>query len=279
MVRRWSGLLCVLLASAFLAGVCLAPQPARAAPDAAAPAPSDEKVTIYVTSGPIHSDIIIPRSAFAHAPPMMRKVVDNAKGGPWIIFGWGPYWFGRETRGGPFHAQPILGINAVVTTLIPQLSTRLRVAALDQPGPAPLEFEGTMFLLAVPMSADGLQKSIERIAATIETTHDGSPVLGEQGGVAPGVTMYRSREIYHAVHNCNHWSSEVLAAGGFHSGVAVDLLPEPFYLALRAGGAHPVSPADLAAATQAELAKEAALPADVGATTDVASRSTSETRQ
>ncbi|HLK26460.1 MAG TPA: DUF2459 domain-containing protein [Caulobacteraceae bacterium] len=285
---RRSAFLCTLLAaSAVLAGVSFAAGPALAgaAADATTAAPSADKVMVYVTSGPIHSDIIIPRSAFANASPKMRKVVDAAKGGPWIIFGWGPYWFGRETKGGPFHDQPVLGVNAVVTTIFPQLSSRLRVAALDQPGPAPLEFEGTMFLLAVPMSPEGLQRSIERISATIETAPDGSPVLGEQNGVAPGVTMYRSREIYQALHNCNHWSSEVLAAGGFHAGVAVDLVPESFYLALRAGGATPVTPADLAQATQAELAKEADqakeadLQAQAPAATDVATRLTSEARQ
>jgi hypothetical protein len=229
--------------------------------EAAAPSPAAGEVTVYVTSSPIHSDIIIPRSAFANASPLMRKVVANAKGGPWIIFGWGPYWFGLETKGGPYHDQPILGINSIFTTVIPQQSSRLRVAALDEPGPAPLE--GSMVMLAVRVSSEGLQRSIQRIAATIETTPDGAPVLGQQDGAAPGVTIYRSREVYHAVHNCNHWVSEVLEAGGVHDGVAIDLVPESLYLALRAAGASPVSPADLAKATDEELRREAAAAGDV----------------
>src|SRR5579862_1855572 len=257
---RRSAFLCTLLAaSAVLAGVSFAAGPALAgaAADATTAAPSADKVMVYVTSGPIHSDIIIPRSAFANASPLMRKVVDDAKGGPWIIFGWGPYWFGRETPGGPYHDQPILGIHSIFTTFVPQMSSRLRVAALDQPGPAPLE--GSMILLAIRMSPDGLQRSIQRIANTIETAQDGSPVLGEQGGAAPGVTLYRSREIYHATHNCNHWVSEVLATGGVHDGVVFDLVPESLYLTLRAAGATPVTPTDLAKATEDELRREAAM--------------------
>lgn len=263
-MRHRIGLLCTALAGgAILSGLCVAPQPAIAGPvaDAVESSQSAEKVTIYVTSGPIHSDIIIPRSAFANASPFMRKVVDNAKGGPWIIFGWGPYWFGRETRGGPFSHQPVLGVNAVFTTVVPQLSSRLRVAALDQPGAAPLEH--SLMMLAIPMTPEGLQRSIERIAATIEPAPDGSPMLGEQGGVAPGVTMYRSKEIYHAAHNCNHWVSEVVDAGGVHDGVMFDLVPESLYLALRASGATPVAPGDLAKATEAELKREAAMPTDM----------------
>ena len=225
-----------------LAGGCLA-QPAALAASSLAPveAPADD-VTVYVTSGPIHSDIIIPRSAFAHASPLMREVVDSAKGGPWIIFGFGPYWFGRETRGGPYHDQPILGINAVFTTLVPQMHSRLRVAALDAPGPAPLE--NSMRMVAVRVSPEGLQRSIQRIAATIET-RDGQPVLGEQGGVAPGVTMYRSREVYHATHECNHWVSEVLHAGGVPDSTVLDVLPGTLNADLMRGGAKSVSKRDV----------------------------------
>jgi hypothetical protein len=259
-----SGLLCAALAIAtILAGACFAPRPALSEPlaEATTSSPSADEVTIYVTSSPIHSDIVIPRSAFANASPLMRNVVDDAKGGPWIIFGWGPYWFGRETKGGPYSQQPILGIHSIFTTVVPQLSSRLRVAALDQPGPAPLE--GSIVMLAVRMSPDGLQRSIQRIAATIQTAPDGSPVLAEQGGAAPGVTIYRSEEIYHATHNCNHWVSEVLETGGVHDGVVFDLVPESLYLALRAAGATPVSQADLAKATDEELQREAAMRADM----------------
>ncbi len=261
MIGRF-GLLCtVLAASTVLAGVGLAPQPALSEPlaDATASSPSADAVTVYVTSSPIHSDIIIPRSAFANASPLMRKVVADTKGGPWIIFGWGPYWFGLETKGGPYHQQPVLGINSIFTTAVPQLSSRLRVAALDEPGPAPLE--GSMVTLAVPVSTDGLQRSIQRIAATIETAPDGSPVLAEQAGAAPGVTIYRSREIYHAVHNCNHWVSEVLEGGGVHDGVVFDLVPGrctwPCGRQERPRSRRPTR------ATDEELRREAAAAADV----------------
>jgi hypothetical protein len=264
----------MLAVSTLLAGVWLAPQsalseplpdaPAYATSDAPTDSPSAGQVTVFVTSSPIHSEIIIPRSAFANASPLMRKVVADAKGGPWIIFGWGPYWFGRETAGGPYHQQPKLGFNAVFTTFFLQLNSRVRVAALDEPGPAPLE--SSMFVLAVPISSDGLQRSIKRIEATIQTAPDGAPVLSEQDGVAPGVTMYRSLEIYHAVHSCNFWVAEVLGAGGIHDGVAFDLFPESLYLALRAAGATPVSQTDLAKATEVELRREATAPADMAAT-------------
>ena len=245
-----------------LAGECPA-QPADVAPSSPTPfeSPSGE-VTVYVTSGPVHSDIIIPRAAFANAPPPMRKVVDDAKGGDWIIFGWGPYWFGRETRGGPYHRQPVLGINAIYTTFIPQLRTRLRVAALDEPGPAPLDTSTAM--VAVHMTPEGLQRSIKRIAATIETTRDGSPILGEQGGVATGVTMYRSREVYHLTHECNHWVSEVLHAGGVRDATLFDVLPQSLDADLKLSGATSVSKHDVSKAIAAGSDPAPTRAADLG---------------
>ena len=225
-----------------LAGDCLA-QSAEVARSSPTPIESPAgEVTVYVTSGPVHSDIIIPRSAFANASPLMRKVVDDAKGGDWIIFGWGPYWFGRETRGGPYHGQPALGVNAIYTTFIPQLHSRLRVAALDAPGPAPLDT--SLAMVAVRITPEGLQRSIERIAATIETTRDGAPLLGEQRGAAPGVTLYRSREIYHLTHECNHWVSEVLHAGGVRDATLFDVLPQSLNADLKLSGATSVSRED-----------------------------------
>lgn len=257
-----STLLLALGVFASLAGDCLA-QPADVAASSltADKSPAGE-VTVYVTSGPVHSDIIIPRAAFANASPLMRKVVDDAKGGDWIIFGWGPYWFGRETRGGPYHGQPVLGINAIYTTFIPQMHTRLRVAALDAPGPAPLDT--SLAMVAVRITPEGLQRSIERIAATIETTRDGSPILGEQRGVATGVTMYRSREVYHLTHECNHWVSEVLHAGGVRDATLFDVLPQSLDADLKLSGATSVSKEDVSRAIAAGSEPAATRTTDLG---------------
>jgi Protein of unknown function (DUF2459) len=241
-----SGRLTVLTAmlGVALAGPCWAAPAGNARSQAEVPA---EETTVYITSTPTHSDIIIPRSAFSDASPLMRKVAGDAKGGPWIVLGWGPYWFGREVKGGPYHRQPVLGINAIYTTVIPQLTSRVRVAALDQPGPAPLE--QSMGLVAVKMTPDGLQRAIRRIEQTIETTADGAPLLADQGGAAPGVTIYRSQEFYHATHECNHWVSEVLHAGGVRDLPLFDLLPQSLNADLRISGATQVSGDSLGKAT------------------------------
>jgi hypothetical protein len=226
----------MLAVTTCVATPCLA-APAEDATAQVAEAPA-EAVTVYVVATATHSDIVIPRSAFADASPLMRKVADDAKGGPWIIFGWGPFWFGRETAGGPYHDPTVLGINAIYSIVIPQLTSRLRVAALDAPGPAPLESLTSM--VAIRMTPDGLRRAIKRIEKTIDSNRDGTPVLAEQGGVAPGVIMYRSHEIYHVTHECNHWVSEVLHAGGVGDVTLFDLLPQMLDADLEIGGATEV---------------------------------------
>jgi hypothetical protein len=253
MIGRLTILTAVLAVAASIATSCLA-APAADATAQAAEAPA-EAVTVYVTSGPTHSDIVIPRSAFADASPLMRKIVDDAKGGPWLIFGWGPFWFGRETEGGPYHELPVLWVNAMYTTFIPQLSTRLRVAALDEPGAAPLE--PLTAIVAVKMTPDGLRRAIKRIEKTIETNRDGTPVPAALGGVAPGVMLYRSHEIYHVTHECNHWVSEVLHAGGVPDLTLFDLLPESLNADLEISGGTQVSIADPSKATPAASGSEA----------------------
>lgn len=207
------------------------------APDAAA-----EEVTIYVSVGPTHTDLIFPRSAFANAPPLVRAAADRAVGGPWIIIGWGPYWFGRRAEGGPFHFFPLLSANAVYTTIVPQFHSQLRVAALDAPGHAPDEHNMTLVPLRMP--AADVEKSLERINASFEVGPDGGPVLPDQAGTAPGVTVYRSKEIYHITHECNHWTSEVLRAGGVRVNTVFDVVPATLHLDLKARGevAKDVSP-------------------------------------
>jgi len=214
---------------------------ARAIPGSETPAASGvsnpaSDVTIYVVTNATHSDLVIPRAAFSQAPPRIKAVVDKLDGGSWILVGWGPYWFGRSERGGPYHAAPWLMANAAVTLVVPQLRSRVRFVALLAPGPPPRENYNS--LTPVRMSALGLEKAIERIDASFETGPDGRPILSDLTGAAPGVLIYRSKEIYHATHECNHWVAEVLNAGGVNTPSILALTPGVLKLDLQVTGAQ-----------------------------------------
>jgi hypothetical protein len=199
------------------------------------PVPAGE-VLIYAVTNTTHTDLVIPRAAFSQAPPVIKSVVDKLEGGPWIVIGWGPYWFGRSERGGPFHSAPVLMANGGFTLLVPQFRSRLRLAALDQPGPPPREDYDTLIPLKVTTA--GLERSIERIDTSFERGPDGGPILSDIKGAAPGVLIYRSREMYHVTHECNHWAAEVLRAGGVNTTAMLDLMPGALRLDLKVKGAQ-----------------------------------------
>jgi hypothetical protein len=191
----------------------------RLEPDAGQP--SSNEVTIWVALGHVHTDLVIPRAAFADAPPALRAAVAQAPASPWISFGWGPYWFGRHGSGGWIHKLSEMQYGW--TLVVPQGWTRLRIAALQEPGPAPEE--PLVSLIPLQVSQQQLARALDRINASLEVGQDGKPILGSQYGVAPGVTLYRSKEIYHTFHNCNEWAAEVLHAAGVRTFTPLTLTP------------------------------------------------------
>jgi len=228
------GAVCAML----LAGLSVSAVAAAPAHDlggqAAVATAAAEDVTIYLSIGPTHTDLIFPRQVFADAPPLVKYAADHAVGGPWVIIGWGPYWFGRRAEGGPYHFFPLLSAHAVYTTIVPQLFSQIRVAALDAPGHAPDEHN--MTLVPLRMSAADVLKSLARINASFSVGKDGGPVLPDQRGTAPGVIVYRSREVYHVTHECNHWTSEVLRAGNVRTNTFLDTLPMTLQLDVKSDG-------------------------------------------
>jgi hypothetical protein len=192
-----------------------------ASPQPDAHPPSSNEVTLWVALGHVHTDLVIPRAAFAGAPPPLRAAVAKAPPSAWISVGWGPYWFGRHGSGGWIHKLSELQYGW--TLVVPQGWTRLRIAALQAPGPAPEE--PLVSLIPLQVSQEQLARALDRINASLEVGQDGKPILGDQYGVAPGVTLYRSKEIYHTLHNCNQWAVEVLHAAGVPTSMPLALTP------------------------------------------------------
>jgi hypothetical protein len=244
-IQSWA--LCAMLVGAPLGaraatddGLAVAPAPPAtgaqfAASPTSGPAAAAEEVTIYVNIGPIHSDVILPRSAFADAPPPPKAAAERTAGGPWIVIGWGPYWFGRRAAHGPYHFYPWLSANAIYTEIVPQHHSQLRMAALEVPGPAPKELSRTV--QPIRMSPAELAGALARINESFVVGPDGGPVLAEQSGTEPGVVIYQSNEVYHLSHECNHWVGEVLRAGGVPTRGYLDLVPQTLDLDLKMTGA------------------------------------------
>lgn len=224
----WIGRLALLV---ILAALIQAPGVGAArAQTREAPPVASEARTIYLVQDAFHTDLVIPRSAFYRAPMPIRRAVARTLAGSWIIVGWGPGWFGRQASG-VYHPAPMRVLSGMWTTFIPQTHSQLRMAALFTPSAAPGENPETP--KPVVISAAGLDNMIRRINASLKIGPDGGPIVDNEDGAAPGVRLYRSRELYHLAHECNQWAGEVLHAGGLETSYILDLLPGSLEFDLR----------------------------------------------
>ena len=76
--------------------------------------------------------------------------------------------------------------------------------------------------------------------------------------------IYRSKEIYHLTHECNHWVSEVLHAGGVRDATLFDVLPQSLDADLKLSGATSVSKHDVSKAIAAGSDPAPTRAADLG---------------
>ena len=217
---------------------------------AAASAVASDTTAIYVVLGVFHTDIVIPRAAFVDAPPLIKAAVDRAPEGSWISVGWGPYWFGRVRQpDAPYHNGAVLWANALFTLVAPQGGSLLRIVAMPAPGAAPGEINKSMATFR--LSPADLAHMLKRINDSFVASRDGGPVLADMRGADPGISLYKSREIYHLTHECNHWAAEVLHAGGVRSLPAFALLPASLDVSLKLNGAASPAPSLASSSTSA----------------------------
>ena len=250
MSARWSA---GLVGCALVLGMLLIPAPASPADPASSVAESRSAATpvdtqtVYVVIGVAHTDIVIPRAAFAAAPSRVKAAVDQLDGGPWIILGWGPYWFGRDEPGDTYNPAGVRTANLVFTLLAPQRASRLRVGALATPGAAPAERYVSM--IPVRLSSAGLGRAVARIDRSFKADEEGRPIITYRPPSEPNVVIYLSGEHYSLAHECDHWIAEVLRAGGVSIEPGLDFTPALLALRLRTAAA-PASPSQDASAVR-----------------------------
>ena len=226
-----------LLASLFIGtpAVLAAGDGAMAAPDL----PATDDGTVYAVIGVAHSDLVLPRAAFANAPARLKRALALLPDAPWVIVGWGPYWFGRDEPGDAYHPPGVRTANLVWTLLAPQTKSRLRLATLPTPGAAPAQ--RYVQLVPVRLSAAGLDRAVARIDAGFAAGPDGGPVVTYRPPSQPNVAIFLSNERYSLAHECDHWVSEVLHAGGINLATGLEFTPAMLAVSLAAATASPTS--------------------------------------
>lgn len=208
MLIRWS--LAVLIG--LLAGVWTAERPGDPALFPAGA--SEATVVVHLLDNGFHTDLAVPRTALAAGDDALARAVRALPSGDWVRVGWGDSVFYVEQ--GPISARLPDGARAFfkpggnpsVVMLDPD---PIDPALFPEPGRATMR-----------LSPQGFAALRARVAASLRLDDGGQAVVSAQRGGDDAV-FYASRETFWAGHLCNHWTAEVLNAGGLSMPMARSL--------------------------------------------------------
>ena len=167
--------------------------------------PDEAGVTVYLLDNGFHTDLAVPRTALLTGGGPLAEATARLAPGDWVLVGWGDATFyvdqspipGRLADGARAFFKPG---NASVVMLDPQASdpTR-RFRAEDRQ--------------TLRLSRAGMAALRARVQASLATDGAGRPITA---AARPGddARFFVSRETFWIGHLCNHWTAELLSAGG-----------------------------------------------------------------
>ncbi len=229
-----------LLGFAWLAGC--------SAPVALDPAPRDH--TLYVVRHGGHAGIVFSAAAIPPAAWPARRDFPNAQ---FFEIGWGDRDYYQAADPGIW-----LGLKA----LFWPTPSALHVAAFSCPV---AQYFPASEVLALRVSASGLERMVERVRVSHERDANGAPyALGP--GLYGTSRFYASGETFHLFKTCNVWTAQVLRAGGVRvtpalsltAGMLFSQLSDQGQLVSPTQGSSTVGPADAAKAYGVSDCPEAA---------------------
>lgn len=173
---------------------------------------------VYIVDNGFHTDLAIPRGALDRAGPM-REALALLPPSPWVLVGWGDERFYTHT--GFSTARVADGLRALFG---PDNPSVIRLTTLDR---APTQAFYPRDLMAVRLTEQGLAGVVGRIDGAFARP------LRSPTRWGPAGRFFASRERFSVLHLCNHWTGEVLHAGGTPDIPLLDTFPGGLRLGLR----------------------------------------------
>lgn len=172
-------------------------------PGDARPADRADAVAVQVLDNGFHTDLAVPREALERRGGPLARAVAGLGPGEWILIGWGDAKFyvdqspisDRLPDGARAFLHPG---NRSVLMLAPERADPGLGYGEDS---APLRLTRAQF---------------DRLADRIEASLDLSGGAPRVAAARPGddARFFASRETFSILHLCNHWTADVLSAGG-----------------------------------------------------------------
>lgn len=208
MLIRWS--LAVLLG--LLAGLWTAQRTGD--PTLFPPQEGQGAIVVHLLDNGFHTDLVAPRAALAAGDDALARAVRALPPGDWVRIGWGDAVFYVEQ--GPISGRLPDGARAFFRP-----GGNPSVVMLD-PDPVDPALSPETERATLALSPEGFAALRARVAASLRLDDGGRAVVSAQRDGDDAV-FYASGETFWVGHLCNHWTAEVLNAGGLPMPIARSL--------------------------------------------------------
>ena len=176
----------------------------KAGDAALTPTTGELTVQVVVLNNGFHTDLAVPRSALVQRLGPLADAARSLAPGEWILIGWGDAKFyvdqspieGRLLDGGRAFFAP--GNRSVIMLDPEQGDPRERFTP---------DRRNTLVL-----SPRALNQMLDHIEASLDLSDGAARVAAHRAG--DDARFYASRETFWVGHLCNHWTADVLNAGG-----------------------------------------------------------------
>lgn len=166
------------------------------------PAAPGEGIAIHVLDNGFHTDIALPRQALEARSGALGRAVRELAPGDWILVGWGDARFYVEQ--GPIRARLPDGARAFFRP--GNRSVVMLDPTVRDPG---ARAAGRQTLV---LSRRGLDALADRVEASLALDGGRARIAARRPG--DDAVFLASHETFSVLRLCNHWSAEVLNAGG-----------------------------------------------------------------
>jgi uncharacterized protein (TIGR02117 family) len=221
------GLSAIALAVIVLAGATARP----ADPALWPPKPGEPSTDIFVVSHGYHSGIAVSTAQLAAAAQSSGDVAliliaERFGGYPFIEFGWGEENFYAAV---PTVADLDIGL-AARALFSPDNKSVVHVVGLPD---TPRQVFASADIVRVGLSQAGFARMLSALNASVALGGD-PPALQPLGRGLYGPSLFfRANGAFHMLKVCNHWVSDLLAAGGLPVTPVLDTLPSGLLLDLK----------------------------------------------
>jgi len=175
-------------------------RPGAPVPDAA----TDETIVVYLLDNGFHTDLAVPRAALERRGGPLGRAVEALAPGDWILIGWGDATFYVDQS--PIADRLPDGARAFFRPGNPA------VLMLDPERRDPRTLHPEDGRAVLTLSPTAFDRMVARVERSLEPSNAAPRLVAARPG--DDARFFASRETFSILHLCNHWTADVLNAGG-----------------------------------------------------------------